>query len=66
VKIKRYLPLNCRKIVIITKTQTMGNGKYRGLHRYLISIYYNGVTEYPTMEHISKITADIEQIITDE
>lgn len=66
VKIKRYLPLHCRKIVIITNTQTMGNGKYKGLHRYLISIYYNGVTEYPTMEYISKITADIEQIITDE
>lgn len=65
-QIRQYLPRQSKKIVIIEHTKTMCNGKFANLNRYLISVYFNKVEGLPTEDEIRRITADIEQILTNE
>lgn len=65
-KIKQYLPSGSDKIVILEHTATMSNKQYKGLHRYIVIVYFNNINTLPSPEYISKITSDIQNILTDE
>lgn len=65
-KIKQYLPSGSDKIVILDHTATMSNGQFKGLQRYIVVVYFNNINTLPSSEYISKITTDIENILTDE
>lgn len=65
-KIKKYLPSGSDKIVALDHTATMSNGQFKGLQRYIVVVYFNNINTLPSSEYISKITTDIENILTDE
>lgn len=65
-KIKQYLPSGSDKIVVLDHTATMSNGQFKGLQRYIVVVYFNNINTLPSSEYISKITTDIENILTDE